>query len=1391
MSRSGESFTLLESGTSRIHFKLAKELEEASSPLQQDIIIMDTVAHLRKQLSSRSFSADVSKLTSALVTLLHCLQHYPTSTSALADRPSSIDASFALLPTLQLLSLATSWKDLLIAYQLLPFLLPQSDGPARRTKGEAAPTSAASSTVAPHPAADDSSSLLLLNTFRANLSAATEDARQQVSRRDTDKRSRSPSRSRSSSRPAPQAKDALLQTSFRALASLKSLVTGTPRGPAVLPSLASTLVELTRHSDSSIRSMTLNAMLSCASIASKDSSDSDGQAEMLDAAITIVRLTLASTYAFSPGSNLDENHGMILAEMERRVDSSPNVLRACIRIVDHARAVGLITSQEAACHTIEVLQATRWAPMHLEVLALQQQRLASAVVGRTEGLRARTAARQRPSLQAEHDYHGTYAPWLVDACLSSLTISFASMLEPSSPLDDTTRKEMLKAVLRIYHVASQGKAAALVLCVSAARCIGALHLVPPSTAATSEPAGDRDGELAALWATLSTHVKAQLHSTNPNRKTAGIVLLDALLPLGWAQAKSEGDATMSSPDERPSPLGITEAEMGQLMALLADPDASIRKRALALLHRVDPGLTALLRSQLQSAVDEMVSARATNDASRASIQPDDASISLAKRLVEVALFAVSTDAAPASVEAMAALEGSLTSALALDLFGSFARSSSASRDAWSAQTLISISSLPIARRIQLLQRLMTRVTDLKHPSELQSGLHLCCCLLVDLGVGDLQGSAATTEAFVKWIDTDLLGSRGLSSVLWTSSGIQSSAVAAREVVLGIIARTISLVVSLSGSEQASRQLASGLGGLQSTLSKLVEVEEVAAVRLEAGNLQLICRTLLEPTSAQNEHVMDRLKALAVSSHTLQEATSALLELDSERVPSSRTEEEDSRSNSSTISSTSLLATASQLFAPNLRLNTRTSDHFAAARPSPRLPNSVLQSSRLLSPRDSTATLRSSRSDSRSKHSKAEASGLASTQDLHVSAIPSESKRLRDRSIAQAMSESIANLVLGSDAKSPPTDTQVIFSATSSGVLEEELELIDEVADPERRLDSAAKEGHEPSLLDLVHQCHNHEPWLDTTLTPFVLDGVQIGFLPARVVKACLDDSAEQLRAGSPPVLRKIRFAMKHREIVPPTASSRVCEAITFTSHYTTPEARTTGLNAVAQRWRQARIFPDPLDGWRDELYAIYGLNPQPGSRNPIAFKLERAACALFGFATFGVHLTAYTVEPTTGELKVWVPQRSSTKSTWPGYLDNSVAGGIVAGDLPMESMVRECEEEANLEQALVERHIKQTGVLSYCYRTQRGWIQPEVEYVYDLPLPADVELQPKDGEVDHFELMTLEQVYGKMREGKFKANCVLVLLDFLIRHGHITADGEAGYRQIVAQLHVDLRLPGP
>lgn len=114
-------------------------------------------------------------------------------------------------------------------------------------------------------------------------------------------------------------------------------------------------------------------------------------------------------------------------------------------------------------------------------------------------------------------------------------------------------------------------------------------------------------------------------------------------------------------------------------------------------------------------------------------------------------------------------------------------------------------------------------------------------------------------------------------------------------------------------------------------------------------------------------------------------------------------------------------------------------------------------------------------------------------------------------------------------------------------------------------------------------------------------------------------------------------------------------------------------------------------------------------------------------------------------------------------LDNSVAGGITAGDLPRKSVIRECAEEASLDPEWVAPRVRQTNVITYNYRTAEGWLSPEVQYCFDLKLPAPesdnlgvvLTTNPNDGEVESFSLMTVEQVVENMVAGNFKPNCAL------------------------------------
>ncbi|KAK2766825.1 hypothetical protein FQN54_006139 [Arachnomyces sp. PD_36] len=216
-----------------------------------------------------------------------------------------------------------------------------------------------------------------------------------------------------------------------------------------------------------------------------------------------------------------------------------------------------------------------------------------------------------------------------------------------------------------------------------------------------------------------------------------------------------------------------------------------------------------------------------------------------------------------------------------------------------------------------------------------------------------------------------------------------------------------------------------------------------------------------------------------------------------------------------------------------------------------------------------------------------------------------------------------------------------------------------------------------------------------------------------------------------------------------------------------------------------------LRGWRNELYPVYG----PG--NEVLLSMERSATPLFGVVTYGVHMTAYTRDSKTGEIKIWVPRRSASKQTYPSMLDNTVGGGMSTGELPGECAVREAMEEASIPEEIVKSKAQMCGAVTYFYMRdaraggETGLLQPEVEYIYDIELDASVVPQPCDTEVEDFRLWGVEEVKEAMWNSQFKPNAAIVLLDFFIRHGIMTPENEKNYLEIVTRLHRKFEFPIP
>jgi len=220
----------------------------------------------------------------------------------------------------------------------------------------------------------------------------------------------------------------------------------------------------------------------------------------------------------------------------------------------------------------------------------------------------------------------------------------------------------------------------------------------------------------------------------------------------------------------------------------------------------------------------------------------------------------------------------------------------------------------------------------------------------------------------------------------------------------------------------------------------------------------------------------------------------------------------------------------------------------------------------------------------------------------------------------------------------------------------------------------------------------------------------------------------------------------------------------------TIEARNAAMAKVTADLRDKGV----ITGWRDELFPVV----QSFSSEPLLL-VERAAATQLGIKAYGVHINGFVRRPD-GSKQLWVGRRSKTKQTWPGMLDHIVAGGQPHGISPQENVVKECGEEAGIPPALAAAAVP-AGAVSYSCM-YKGNLKRDVMFVYDIELPESFVPQPQDGEVEEFMLWPMSKVMQVVAEGvQFKPNCQLIIIDFLIRHGHITPE-QHGYLELLASL---------
>jgi isopentenyldiphosphate isomerase len=267
-----------------------------------------------------------------------------------------------------------------------------------------------------------------------------------------------------------------------------------------------------------------------------------------------------------------------------------------------------------------------------------------------------------------------------------------------------------------------------------------------------------------------------------------------------------------------------------------------------------------------------------------------------------------------------------------------------------------------------------------------------------------------------------------------------------------------------------------------------------------------------------------------------------------------------------------------------------------------------------------------------------------------------------------------------------------------------------------------------SFLDRINECNAHDL---ADFRPFLIDGARFGWVRHALAE---------------------RLAEFHGTF---TVDE---QAVHLSDRLTDFKSRTDAVDHVVRTLEAEKI----VSGRRDEYYPV-----STSFAAPPLLAIERAAVPHFGIRAYGVHMNGF-VRRADG-IHMWIGRRAKDKHTYPGMLDHTVAGGQPMGIGLKENLIKECKEEAAIPPTLAER-AHAVGAITYCMEAVDG-LKPDVQFCYDLELPADFTPENTDGEIDEFMLWPIARVAEIVRDTReFKFNCNLVIIDFLVRHGLIPPD---------------------
>ena len=135
-----------------------------------------------------------------------------------------------------------------------------------------------------------------------------------------------------------------------------------------------------------------------------------------------------------------------------------------------------------------------------------------------------------------------------------------------------------------------------------------------------------------------------------------------------------------------------------------------------------------------------------------------------------------------------------------------------------------------------------------------------------------------------------------------------------------------------------------------------------------------------------------------------------------------------------------------------------------------------------------------------------------------------------------------------------------------------------------------------------------------------------------------------------------------------------------------------------------------------------------------------------------LHRTAHVwvIRRNEGRQQILMQKRSRNKDSFPGMYDTSSAGHIPAGSEPLESALRELQEELGIKAAAEQLHF--AGIFRIQYETvfyEKPFRDNEVTSVYVYKEPVDISsLTLQESEVEEVRWFDLQEVYEEIQTNR-------------------------------------------